>query len=230
MTKAAVTTIRTKGEKTKEIILNAAVDLFAEGNYDSISMRDVAQKANVLLGLVTYHFKSKEALFEAVASRYAGEATRICLDELRRHKTPSLEQIIDAFIRPMLMRSQQPGWRKYMRVVVQVNQQERWADLNASLFGAMAEEFFGALQRAMPGTSKELLTRGYIYMVSVFLSIIQENSKLARFSKGVYSADDISKVYRSALPFLAGGFRALAIAESAGTPVDLSQPEDLPTS
>jgi AcrR family transcriptional regulator len=48
----------------KERILTAALDLLGEGkDPESISMREIASRANVGLGLINYHFQSKENLF-----------------------------------------------------------------------------------------------------------------------------------------------------------------------
>ena len=57
------------GENTRTAILDAAENLFAAASFDIVSMRDVAAKAKVPLGLINYHFQSKEKLFEAIIAR-----------------------------------------------------------------------------------------------------------------------------------------------------------------
>ena len=52
------------GNNTRTAILDAAENLFAAASFDIVSMRDVAAKAKVPLGLINYHFQSKEKLFE----------------------------------------------------------------------------------------------------------------------------------------------------------------------
>lgn len=46
-----------------EALMNAALDLFAERDYASVSMQDLARHAGVTYSLVYYHFESKEKLF-----------------------------------------------------------------------------------------------------------------------------------------------------------------------
>ena len=50
---------------TRDAILAAARERFAEQGYDRVRMRDVAGDAGVDVALVTYHFGSKDGLFAA---------------------------------------------------------------------------------------------------------------------------------------------------------------------
>jgi AcrR family transcriptional regulator len=52
---------------TRDALLRAAQTLFAERGYDGTSIRAVTSLANANLGAVTYHFRSKDGLYEAVA-------------------------------------------------------------------------------------------------------------------------------------------------------------------
>ena len=56
---------------TRNALLLAARGLFAEHGYDGTSVRAITQQAHANLGAVTYHFGSKEALYEAVAASLA---------------------------------------------------------------------------------------------------------------------------------------------------------------
>jgi AcrR family transcriptional regulator len=57
---------------TRDALLVAASGLFAEHGYDGTSVRAITQRAQTNLGAVTYHFGSKDALYEAVAAALAG--------------------------------------------------------------------------------------------------------------------------------------------------------------
>jgi len=50
---------------TRSLILNAAIELFVDHNYDAVSVRQIAQAANCHLGSISYHFGGKEKLYEA---------------------------------------------------------------------------------------------------------------------------------------------------------------------
>ncbi len=49
-----------------ERLLDAAGPLFADRPYDAVSTREIANKAKVNLSAISYHFGSKEGLYEAV--------------------------------------------------------------------------------------------------------------------------------------------------------------------
>ncbi len=51
-------------------ILRAADALFGAVGFDGVSVRDIAQRAEVNKALVFYYYDSKEALFETVVQRY----------------------------------------------------------------------------------------------------------------------------------------------------------------
>lgn len=50
----------------RQLILNAAAELFSEQGYDRSSIRDIARKVGLLPGSVYHHFPSKEELYLAV--------------------------------------------------------------------------------------------------------------------------------------------------------------------
>eukprot|EP00831_Metopus_contortus_P055152 TRINITY_DN4657_c0_g2_i2.p4 TRINITY_DN4657_c0_g2~~TRINITY_DN4657_c0_g2_i2.p4 ORF type:complete len:187 (-),score=40.61 TRINITY_DN4657_c0_g2_i2:45-605(-) len=59
-------------EGTKTALIMAAGELFAEHGIDAVTVRDIAAKAQESLGIIRYHFGSKEGLVEAVME-FAGE-------------------------------------------------------------------------------------------------------------------------------------------------------------
>lgn len=58
---------------TKERILNSAVELFNQKGLVNVTMRDLANELDISLGNLTYHFKKKEELMEAIHERIISE-------------------------------------------------------------------------------------------------------------------------------------------------------------
>lgn len=54
------------GQRTRQAILDAALDLFAEKGYFGTSLRDVASSVGVRESALYNYFKGKDALFEAL--------------------------------------------------------------------------------------------------------------------------------------------------------------------
>lgn len=69
MSKQKKETKTPKGEQTRTLILNAALDLLAERGYEKTTMRAIAEKAGVSLGNAYHYFKSKEHLIQAFYHR-----------------------------------------------------------------------------------------------------------------------------------------------------------------
>lgn len=63
--------ILSKGERTRQTILQAAYDLFLEQGYAATSMRQIAERTGLALGGIYNHFKNKQAIFsELVIGRH----------------------------------------------------------------------------------------------------------------------------------------------------------------
>lgn len=60
---------KTDNEAREQRILDAAVDLFVHYGYDKTTIDDIARNAGVSKGAIYLHFKSKDALFEALLFR-----------------------------------------------------------------------------------------------------------------------------------------------------------------
>ncbi|MEW6094394.1 MAG: TetR/AcrR family transcriptional regulator [Chloroflexota bacterium] len=52
-----------KGERTRQAVMQAAYELFLEQGYTATSMRQIAERAGLALGGIYNHFASKEAIF-----------------------------------------------------------------------------------------------------------------------------------------------------------------------
>ena len=59
----------TKGERTRESILNAAYALFAKKGFKQVTMKDVCEVTNMSRGGLYSHFSSTSQLFEALLER-----------------------------------------------------------------------------------------------------------------------------------------------------------------
>ena len=58
-----------KGDQTKSLILETALEMFHERGYEQTTMRAIADKANLSLGNAYYYFHSKEHLIQAFYRR-----------------------------------------------------------------------------------------------------------------------------------------------------------------
>ncbi|HEX6001072.1 MAG TPA: TetR/AcrR family transcriptional regulator [Hyphomicrobiaceae bacterium] len=201
------------GSNTRTAILDAAESLFAAASFDLVSMRDVAGRARVPLGLINYHFQSKEKLFEAIIARRSDELNARRHDAFKAlNGNADLRQVLDVFFRPYLdlMLYGGTGWRAYGRLLAQTGPTQRWSRLITRHFKDTQELIIDALIEAEPRLSREAAARGYVHMVSIMFGMFAANDLLGVISGRAYSGRDLERAYAYALPFLTAGFAGLA--------------------
>src|SRR4029079_10421809 len=81
------TTKTVKGDQTKALILETALEMFRERGYDETTMRAAAQKAGVSLGNAYYYFHSKEYLIQAFYQRLNDSHFAAALPALEHEET-----------------------------------------------------------------------------------------------------------------------------------------------
>jgi AcrR family transcriptional regulator len=76
-----------KGDQTKALILETALEIFHERGYEQTTMRAIARKANLSLGNAYYYFHSKEHLIQAFYHRTHEEHLAASLPALEKERT-----------------------------------------------------------------------------------------------------------------------------------------------
>ena len=82
---ALATAPASKGERTRERILAAALELFRQHGYEATTMRTIAAAAGVSLGNSYYYFESKDHLVQAFYSQMHVELVEACRGVLDGH-------------------------------------------------------------------------------------------------------------------------------------------------
>jgi AcrR family transcriptional regulator len=91
---------------TRTRILDAAEELFAAKGFDGTSIRAITRAADVNVAAIHYHFGSKEEVLRGVTDRIVGPLNERRFELLEQSIAesapgpPSLEAVLDAFIRP----------------------------------------------------------------------------------------------------------------------------------
>ncbi len=67
-----------KGEQTRALIMETALDMLREQGYEQTTMRALAERAGVSLGNAYHYFNSKEQLIQAFYARTHEEHLRAC--------------------------------------------------------------------------------------------------------------------------------------------------------
>jgi AcrR family transcriptional regulator len=103
---------RADGEATRERILEAAGELFAANGYAQTTAKAVADRAEVSLTLINYHFGGREGLYRAALIEAHRRLAKLSdLRNLGESEMPAIAKLrvlIYGLIRPATKR--QPGW------------------------------------------------------------------------------------------------------------------------
>jgi AcrR family transcriptional regulator len=76
-----------KGDQTKALILETALEIFREKGYEQTTMRAIADKAKLSLGNAYYYFHSKEHLIQAFYQRTHEEHLAASVPALEKEQT-----------------------------------------------------------------------------------------------------------------------------------------------
>lgn len=202
-------------DNTRDKILDAAEALFGERTFDTVSLRDITQRADVTLALASYHFGTKDRLFSDIVARRASIMSALRRDRLAKLEATgglTTESILDAFMRPMFekMTEGSDGWPSYLLILAQLGQSNRWLDLLHENFDPTAEIFLEKLATTLPDVPRPLLMRGFSLALVAMLQTLSRNRRLDALSGGKVSADDLKEAYDVLLRFSVRGLESLA--------------------
>src|SRR5437868_5312426 len=152
------------GRNTRSRILDVAERLFGEQGLDRVSIRDITRKARVNLAAINYHFGSREDLIAAVFERRIvplNNARLLALDAVEQaagKRSPAVEKILEAFIRPALESSLKDagGGRAFCNLFGRCLS-EPSPEVEVLLkkqFEPLAERMHRALKRSLPRLSR----------------------------------------------------------------------------
>lgn len=85
---------------TRELIMDAATELFAARGVTSTSIDDIAEKAGIAKGSIYYNFESKAGLVEAIMAR-SSDLLSTALDQARQERSGVAlrDQVVRALLR-----------------------------------------------------------------------------------------------------------------------------------
>lgn len=206
-------------QQTRDRILDAAEELFAQRGYEGVSVRQIMGQAGADVSLAYYHFKSKKDLFDQVMLRRVETLNDLRLRALEavesRHEddAPTVEEIIDAFTQPLLdlLANDHEEWKHYFQLIAQINSSTEWGgELMTRYFDPLVSRFIEALRKALPNCSEADLFWSYHFLSGALTLTFAETGRIDNLSGGICRSSDMQAISERMPRFLAAGFRALA--------------------
>ena len=198
---------------TKDRILGAAEELFAQHGFAGTSLRQVTSRADVNIAAVNYHFGSKENLVNEVFRRRMDEMSALRLSRLKaaiQEHPGELEPVLAAFVEPALAMAQdRHGGGAFIRVIARA-----YAEKNDSLrkflsdqYGHVPREFAKAIAICLPQLSKEQLYWRLDFLSGALTYAMADFGMIKRLS-GTSEAAHRERAARELIRFAAAGLSA----------------------
>jgi AcrR family transcriptional regulator len=198
---------------TKDRILGAAEELFAQHGFAGTSLRQVTSRADVNIAAVNYHFGSKENLVNEVFRRRMDEMSALRLSRLKaaiQQHPGELEPVLAAFVEPALAMAQdRHGGGAFIRVIARA-----YAEKNDSLrkflsdqYGHVLRDFGKAIAACVPGLSKEELYWRLDFL-SGALTYAMADFGLIKRPYGVAEAAHRERAAKELIRFASAGLQA----------------------
>ncbi len=210
-------TSRAAGDVTRERILDTAEEYFATHGFHGTSMRDIARGASTPIALVSYHFKSKDNLFDRVIERrasYMGLRRMNALEEARSlagDKPIALQTLIESYVWPFIERSTRggAGWKNYSQLVARLANSPAWTPVISMHYDGVAREYIAEFRRSMNGAAESSIYHAFSFMVGTMVGTVAEPGRVDSLSQGSHTTSDLEVVFRLMIPFLEAGFNVL---------------------
>ncbi|QDQ01345.1 TetR/AcrR family transcriptional regulator [Lysinibacillus fusiformis] len=90
--------INSNGERSKQLLLEKAVELFSEKGYHDTKISDIVKLANLTQPTFYLYFKSKQSLYNDLNKRFQRDFNEI-LNEHSEYSVDEVERGIDGFIK-----------------------------------------------------------------------------------------------------------------------------------
>ena len=176
----------TKGEKTRESILDTSYALFAKKGFKQVTMKDVCEATNMSRGGLYSHFSGTDQLFEALLERMSkmsatdfeneirngSSATKILEDALKlmeeemKHPEESLSiamyeyaETVDPHMMEQLNRPGEEKWEKLIRYGIdrgEFNDVDVTEIVNLILYSYQGIRMWSRIMPMKPGTFRSI--------------------------------------------------------------------------
>jgi len=223
---------KAKRSDARQRVLEAAEELFAKHGFESVSIRDITNQCGANVAAINYHFGGRDKLVTEVMLRYIepiNDERLARLDVLRQKwgaKAMPVEELIDAFVRPLVTRVKKSelSERLFYKLCGRVFSEHIDAlppEVEAR-FTPVLNRFYKAFATSLPELEKEELVWRFHFMVGGMIYLMSHQDMLQRMTHGDSGNPSMEASLGRFIRFAAAGFKegvpAYAAEKKASTP------------
>jgi len=213
---------------TKQRLLEAAEELFANEGFEAVSVREITARAGANVAAVNYHFRSRAGLVNAVIERYVEPINRERLDlltALEKRGEATIEEILETFMRPFVTQVSRSELSERMFGKLMGRTFEGGVDrvppAVMESFREVARRYRKAIGKVLPGLSDADCFWRIHFMFGAMAHSLSHGDLLRDVTGGRCGSPGIDEVLGRCVRFAAAGFR-----EGAGDEVVEKKPQD----
>jgi AcrR family transcriptional regulator len=210
--------------ESKRRLLDAAEQLFADKGFEVVSVRDITQQAKANVAAVNYHFGSREGLIALVVTRYitpVNQERLIRLEALERKwsgKAVPLEEVIDAFVRPLvgIVQKSELSERLFCKLMGRIFslQGSGFPEAVEEQMRHLSDRFTRALAKSLPAVSQEELMWRTHFVIGAMIHMLMNQDMLHRVTNGASGTPTMEATVGRFIRFAAAGLREGVVVES----------------
>lgn len=201
--------------ETRERLIDAAEKLLAEKGFEGVSLRELTSAAGANLAAVHYHFGGKEGLIDAVLEGHMApvnqERLRRLDQILARKKKPTVREVLEAFLEPLVERVLERDSRQRLFAQFMGRMMSEGAcmipDEAVPMFQEMASKVVQALQAACPKLGEEEAYCRMKFAFAVMADAMMKDETFEQICQGKLSDWDWTHRYEEVLNFCVGGMK-----------------------
>lgn len=209
------TSVPESGAKLR--LVEAAEELFAERGFEAVSVRDITKRAGMNIASVNYHFGSRDGLVAGVMTRYItpiNDERLARIEALERRwsgKSVPLEEILDAFVRPLAtqVRKSELSERLFLKLVGRMfgEQASAMPPVVEEQFKQVMARFVKALSKALPELAVDEILWRMHFVIGAMVHSMAQDEVLHRISQGASGHPSIESTLSRFSRFAVAGLR-----------------------
>jgi AcrR family transcriptional regulator len=209
------TSVPESGAKLR--LVEAAEELFAERGFEAVSVRDITKRAGMNIASINYHFGSRDGLVAGVMIRYItpiNDERLARIEALERRwsgKSVPLEEILDAFVRPLAtqVRKSELSERLFLKLVGRMFGEQAAAMPPGveEQFKQVVARFVKALSKALPELAVDEILWRMHFVVGAMVHSMAQDEVLQRISQGASGNPTIEATLSRFTRFAVAGLR-----------------------
>lgn len=203
-------------QDTKDSILQAAQELFAEKGFPATSMREITTRAEVNLAAVNYHFGSKEGLLHALVRQCLEPINAERLSQLDAAEADAAAKGETVALRTTIRCFLEPAVRQFTEcdvdmpcILARMHHEPHPGldEIMTEILAPVVERFVVAVRAALPHrTPTEIVLRGH-FMIGALLHLLDmRRSFLSNLTGGDLDPNDHEFMLEQLVSFCTAGF------------------------